>query len=84
MRSVGEIVAPAETADEHASLQAEAEEAFLYIWAPTVQTVPLDIGYGCGVSIDLGRFTAGALQLDDRGARSSLPRNGDAEYWNVQ
>jgi hypothetical protein len=49
MCSVGEIVAPAETADEHASLQAEAEEAFLYIWAPTVPTVPLDIGYGCGV-----------------------------------
>jgi hypothetical protein len=64
-------------AAENPSLQAEAEEAFFYILAPTVQTVLLDNGYGYGVSIELGRFTAAALQLDDR-VRASLasPKRG--------
>jgi hypothetical protein len=37
----------------------------------------MDNGYG--VSIELERFTAAALKLDE-GARSSLPQNGDAGY----
>jgi hypothetical protein len=73
--------ASAETADKHASPQAEAEEVFSIFWTPTVQTVPLDIEYGCGVSFELGRFTAAALQLDDRGRSLKSPPNGDAEYW---
>jgi hypothetical protein len=56
-------------ADEHAYFQAEAEEAFSTIWTPTVQTVPLDNGYGYGVSIELGQCTGPGLQLDDRGGR---------------
>ena len=42
----------------------------------------MDNGYGYGVSIELERFTAAALKLDE-GVCSSLPKTGigDAEYW---
>ena len=63
-------------AAENPSLQAEAEEAFFYILAPTVQTVLLDNGYGYGVSIELRRFTAAALQLDDRALAQASPKTG--------
>jgi hypothetical protein len=66
--------APAETADKHALLQAEAEEAFLYILV-TYRT-DSSVGQRVPVSIELGRFTAAALQLDDRGARSNPPKTG--------
>jgi hypothetical protein len=47
-------------------------------WTPTVQTVPLDKGYGA--SIELGRFTAPVCSMMIRWPRSSLPRNGGTEY----
>jgi hypothetical protein len=82
MRSAREIVIghPERWLTNTPHFKLKRRRLFSIFWTPTVQTVPMDNGYGYGVSIELERFTAAVLQLDGRGARSSLPQNGDARY----
>ena len=77
---IGERAPPRRRLTNTPHFKLERRRFFSIFWTPTVQTVPMDNGYEHGVSIELERFTAAALQLDDRGARSSLPQSGDAEY----